>query len=388
SMDRTAGDIMMTDFVSVADEEPLTRGIGIFSEKKLDVVVVKDGRTGRLVGVVTKRSVLWPNVNPSRVRAGTLAVRTPKITPNDSLTKLASAMLEKNLKALPVTEAGKPVGLAPATEVILNSRDILKNVEVQKVMTKDVITINASDTIGKAVSIMRDQGVSRLPVVDGGSLVGIVTVTDIAEKIVKPRMKASWGEVAGEKARTLSNPVRSIMTRDVVTARENEPVVEAVERMKQYGFSCLVVAERNRVTGIVTLMDALEPIARHAEERVQPISIEVSYKMDRIDVEDKKRVLEVADRFVQRFRKALGTGVLSLYFKEHREKHGDMRLVHCRARLNSDRHQFVGVGEAWRADLAARTALKTIERQFLVRKELAAKYPFGNEFLMGLAEYY
>ncbi|MCS6783931.1 MAG: CBS domain-containing protein, partial [Candidatus Caldarchaeum sp.] len=177
-------------------------------------------------------------------------------------------------------------------------------------------------------------------------------------------------------------------TRNVVTARENEKVIEAVERMKKNGFSCLVVAERNRVAGIVTLMDALEPIARQAEESLRPIVIEVSYKMDRIDVDDKKGVMEVADKFVQRFRKALGTGVLSLYFKEHREKHGDMRLIHCRARLNSDRHQFVGVGEAWRADLAARTALKTIERQFLVKKELAARYPFGNEFLMGLAESY
>ncbi|MDW8062893.1 MAG: CBS domain-containing protein [Candidatus Caldarchaeum sp.] len=387
-MDKTAGDIMVADFVSVLGEEPLTKVVGIFSDKKVDVVVVTDGRTGRLIGVVTKRSVLWPNVNPSKVLARTLAVRVPKITPEDLLTNVASAMLEKNLKALPVTQAGKPVGLVTATEVILNSRNILKNTEVQKIMTKEVISINASDTIGKAVSIMRDYGVSRLPVVENGNLVGIVTVTDIAEKIIKPRIKASWGEVAGEKARTLSNPVRSIMTRNVVTARETETVVEAVERMKKNGFSCLVVAERNRVAGIVTLMDALEPIARHAEESLRPIVIEVSYKMDRIDVDDKKRVMEVADRFVQRFRKALGTGVLSLYFKEHREKHGDMRLIHCRARLNSDRHQFVGVGEAWRADLAARTALKTIERQFLVKKELAARYPFGNEFLMGLAESY
>ncbi|MEM0440772.1 MAG: CBS domain-containing protein [Candidatus Caldarchaeum sp.] len=387
-MDKTAGDIMSDDFVTVFDDEPLTKVIGVFADKKLDVVVVKDRRTGRLIGVVTKRSILWPNVNPTRVLARTLAVRTPKIQPDDPLVKLSSAMREKNLKAIPVTEAGKPVGLVTATEVILNSRSILKNTPVQKVMTKEVITVNASDTIGKAVSVMRDQGVSRLPVVDDGMLVGIVTVTDIVEKIIKPRMKASWGEVAGEKARTLSNPVRSIMTRNVVTARGEETIIEAVERMKTYGFSCLVVAERNRVAGIITLMDALEPIARSAEESVQNIVVGVSYKMDRVDIEDKKRVMEVAERFVKRFRKALGTGVLNLYFKEHREKHGDMRLIHCRARLNSDRHQFVGVGEAWRADLAARTALKTIERQLIVSKELAAKYPFGNEFLSDLAGSY
>ncbi|MEM0350139.1 MAG: CBS domain-containing protein [Candidatus Caldarchaeum sp.] len=387
-MDKKAADVMMTDFVSVLDDEPFTKVIGLFADKKLDVVVVKDGRSGRLVGVVTKRAALWPNVNPTKVLARTVAVKTPKITPENTLPHVAAAMVEKNLRAMPVTEAGKPVGLVAAADLILNSREILKNLTVQKIMTKDVITINADDTIGKAVSIMRDQGVSRLPVVNNGYLVGIVTVTDIAEKIIKPRARASLGEVAGEKVRTLSNPVRSIMTREVVTARGNETVVEAVERMKQYGFSCLVVTERNRVVGIVTLMDALSPIARTAEEQQNNIVIEVSYKMSRIDIEDKERVMDVANKFVQRFRKALGTGVLTLYFKEHREKHGDMRLIHCRARLNSDRHQFVGVGEAWRADLAARAALKTIERQFLIKKELASRYPLGPEFLMSLAEYY
>lgn len=387
-MDKKAGDIMAAEFVSVGGDEPFTKVIGLFADRRLDVVVVKDSRSGRLVGVVTKRAALWPNVNPTKVLARTLAVKTPKITPEDTLPRVAAAMVEKNLKAMPVTEAGKPVGLVAAADLILNSRETLKNLTVQKIMTRDVITINADDTIGKAISIMRDQGVSRLPVVNNGYLVGIVTVTDVAEKIIKPRTRPSLGEVAGEKVRTLSNPVKSIMTREVVTARGNETVVEAVERMKQYGFSSLVVTERNRVVGIVTLMDALSPIARVAGEQQNNIVVEVSYKMSRIDVEDKERVMEVANRFVQRFRKALGTGVLTLYFKEHREKHGDMRLIHCRARLNSDRYQFVGVGEAWRADLAARSALKTIERQFLVKKELASRYPFGPEFLMSLAEYY
>ncbi|MEM1965581.1 MAG: hypothetical protein QXH12_05650, partial [Candidatus Caldarchaeum sp.] len=143
-----------------------------------------------------------------------------------------------------------------------------------------------------------------------------------------------------------------------------------------------------RVVGIFTLMDALEPVVAQLRETERNIVVEVSYKMERVAVEDKERVMEVADRFVKRFRKTLGNGVLSLYFKEHREKHGDMRLVHCRARLNSDRFQFVGVGEAWRADLAARTALKVIERQLLVRKELAARYPYGSEFLESLPTSY
>ncbi|MCS6768931.1 MAG: CBS domain-containing protein [Candidatus Caldarchaeum sp.] len=383
-----AADIMTTDFPAVYENESLTKVIGFFMEKKADVVVVKEQLNGFLLGIVTKRSILKPNLNPSTVLAKTLAVKTPKILPSDTLQKVASQMLEKNLKAIPVASARKPVGLVAATDVILNSRDSLGKAEVGTVMTKEVITIGAGDTIGRAISLMRDMGVSRLPVVDGGRLVGIVTVSDIAEKIIKPRIKASWGDVVGERVRTLSNPVRSIMTRNVITTQPSEKIVDAVQRMKEHKLSCLVAAEASRVVGIFTLMDALEPLVARADTEEKKISIEVSYKLDRVDLDVKESVLEVAEKFVQRFRKTLGTGVLSLYFKEHREKHGDLKLIHCRARLNSDRYQFVGIGEAWRPDLAARSALKVIERQFLVRKELAARYPFGREFFESLTGAY
>lgn len=379
---------MLKDFPWVYDSEPLTKILGIFSDRKADVVVVENKANGRLVGVVTKRAMLKPNLNPSKVSARTLAVRTPRLRPSDSLHTAAKHMLERNLKALPVTEAGKPSGLVTAADVILNSRELLRKISVSKVMTREVITVDAEDTIGRAISVMRDEGVSRLPVLEGDTLAGIVTVTDIVERVVKPRLKSSWGDVVGEKVRTLSNPVKSIMTRNVMTVQASENIVDAVAKMRQHGFSCLVVTERHRVVGIFTLMDALEPVVAQLRETERNIVVEVSYKMERVAVEDKERVMEVADRFVKRFRKTLGNGVLSLYFKEHREKHGDMRLVHCRARLNSDRFQFVGVGEAWRADLAARTALKVIERQLLVRKELAARYPYGSEFLESLPTSY
>ena len=387
-MSLTVSEVMTADFPKVFDDEPATKVLGVFAEKGVDVVVVVSRGSGNILGVTTKRSLLKPNLNPSQVLARTIAVKVPRIQPDDPLEKVATVMIEKNLKALPVLEDSKPVALVRAVDVVLGARSVLKDVLVGNVMTKQVITVEADDTIGKAIAVMRDEGVSRLPVVNRGLLAGIVTVTDVAEKVIKPRLKTSWGDVVGEKVRTLSNPVKSIMTRDVVTASPDEKLVDAVERMKEYGFSCLVVAERKRVVGIVTLMDALEPLAMRSIGEKAGIAVEVSYKMDRVDVDDKERVLDTAAKFVQRFRKALGNGVLSLYFKEHKEKHGDLRLIHCRARLNSDRYQFVGVGEAWRPDLAARTALKIIERKLIVRKELAAKYPFGREFLESLGGAY
>jgi CBS domain-containing protein len=235
-MPQKVSEVMTADFPTVLEDEPLTKVLGFFADKGVDVVVVVSRDSGRVIGVVTKRLVLKPNINPSQVSAKSLAVKTQKISPDDPLEKAAAAMIERNIKALPVLENGKPIAIVKAVDLVLGARGMLKDVLVNDVMTKQVITVDAEETIGKAVALMRDEGVSRLPVLNRGLLAGIVTVTDIAEKVLKPRMKSSWGDVAGEKVRTLSNPVKSIMTRDVVTASPGEKLVDAVERMKQYGF--------------------------------------------------------------------------------------------------------------------------------------------------------
>jgi len=72
-------------------------------------------------------------------------------------------------------------------------------------------------------------------------------------------------------------------------------------------------------------------------------------------------------------------------FKEHKEKHGETHLIHCRARLNTDKVQLIGVGESWTPALAARIALDVIERKFLVMKENMRKYPYAEELLTKIA---
>ncbi|GBC69200.1 Inosine-5'-monophosphate dehydrogenase [archaeon HR01] len=372
---------MTEDFKWVYDDEPLTKVLGIFTETGEDVVVVVDRGSGQMVGVINKKLIIKPRLNPTNLLARTVIQKPPRITPDTEIPEAARLMLESGLRSAPIVSDGKPVGIVRALDLVDAMADLLNDVRVADVMTRDPITVGAGETIGKAVSLMRDNGVSRLPVVDGGRLVGIVTVQDIVEKLVKPRERISRGDLIGEKVATLGNSVSSIMSRHVYTTNPSESLLSAVERMKTQRVTSLVVTDRNRVVGILTVMDALGPVAAKAKKGGEALNIQVSYKLPSIDVDDKERVMEVVQQFIRRFGRSIGAGTLSLYFKAHKEKHGDMHMIHCRARLKTDRYQFVGVGEAWRADFAARSALERIERQFLVRRELAARYPYADELL-------
>ncbi|MEM3041681.1 MAG: CBS domain-containing protein, partial [Nitrososphaerota archaeon] len=307
---------------------------------------------------------------------------------DDNVCKAARLMIENSLKAIPVLQDEKVVGILTVRDVVSSCSRFLRGIKVREVMTRDPVVINVDDTIGKAVSVMRDMGVSRLPVVENGELRGILTLHDLITKIILPREKSSIGDMMGEKIRTLSNRVRDIMTVPVHTAYPWEPVQRALDRMEQYDISSLVVVEDRKVVGILTLIDILAPIARLGSQFVEDIDVQVIYKLGSIDTSSKERVSLMSRRFINRLRKTIGKGVLTLHFKEHKEKHGERHLIHCRARLKTDKYQFVGVGEGWTPDLAARTALDRIERQIIMSKELAMRYPYGVEIIERLAETY
>lgn len=379
-------DAMSTSFIAMSAEDSLTRAKGIFESKHPPLIVVLQGE--KFVGIVTERVLLKPRINPLEVKVSSVALMPPKLGPDDNMCRAARLMVENNLKALPVIEDGKVVGLLTVKDVVSSCSNFLKGVKVRDVMTRDPVVISVDDTIGKAVSLMRDVGVSRLPVVDNNELRGIITLHDLITRIILPREKSSIGDVIGEKVRTLSYRVRDIMTTPVHTAFPWEPVQRALDRMEQYDIDSLVVVEDRKVVGIITLIDILIPIARLESQRLEGIDIQVVYKLGAIDSSSKERVSLMARRFTSRLGKTLGNGVLTLHFKEHKEKHGERHLIHCRARLKTDKYQFIGIGEGWTPDLAARMALDKIERQIITSKELAMKYPYGVEIIERLAESY
>lgn len=59
--------------------------------------------------------------------------------------------------------------------------------KVEEFMTKDVITLRPEDTVAKAFATMRDNAISRIPVVnEEGKLEGLVTLHDLIIRFIKP----------------------------------------------------------------------------------------------------------------------------------------------------------------------------------------------------------
>ena len=110
---------------------------------------------------------------------------------NDNLAKVQDLMATKTLRHVPVVENGELVAIVSQRDLfkaMMSStmgygekaqQAYLRSVRVKEIMSAPVVTVASDTALGEAAALMVQKGVGCLPVVDGSTLVGIVTKTDL-----------------------------------------------------------------------------------------------------------------------------------------------------------------------------------------------------------------
>jgi CBS domain-containing protein len=165
--------------------------------------------------------------------------------------------------------------------------------QVKDVMTREVISVQASDPVLKAARLMLQNRISGLPVVDKqGALVGVLTEGDFLRRseLGTQRRRPKWlefivgpGRLADEYVHTSGRKVEEIMTPDPYTVSEDEALEKVVELMERRHVKRLPVMRGGRMVGIVSranLMHALASLARD----VQPATADDAAIRDRVQM--------------------------------------------------------------------------------------------------------
>ena len=109
------------------------------------------------------------------------------LAPDTSVFEALQLMAEKEIGALLVLEDGHLAGIFSerdyARKVILKGKSSDKTC-IGEAMTKEVITVSPTDTIGHCMALMTSKRIRHLPVLEGGRLVGIVTIGDVIKRII------------------------------------------------------------------------------------------------------------------------------------------------------------------------------------------------------------
>ena len=108
----------------------------------------------------------------------------PKVvSPDTSVKDAAKIMAEFDISTLFVVTGHKVEGMVTDMDIIrrfATSDSRPKDMHVKEIMTSHLITVNANENVEEAVYVMQKNGIRRLPVVEKGKFVGIITTDYIS----------------------------------------------------------------------------------------------------------------------------------------------------------------------------------------------------------------
>ncbi len=126
---------------------------------------------------------------------------------------------------------------------------------VADIMTRNPVTVTPRNAIRTAINLMREGGYRRLPVVDRGRLVGIITDRDLRRAANSPFVvREQWYDNF-----ILDHiEVGSCMTPNPMTIEPNASIAEAARLMRNHKIGGLPVVADGQLVGIVTETDLLD----------------------------------------------------------------------------------------------------------------------------------
>ena len=138
----------------------------------------------------------------------------------------------------------------------------MKDQFVKDWMSPEPVIIAPNQSLPEAHALMKESQVRRLPVVDAGKLVGIISLSDVLEAEPSNANSLSIFELNYLLARL---SVAEIMTKHPISVGPMTPLAEAAQIMLQKKIGGLPVVDNNMLVGIITESDIFRALVRLME---------------------------------------------------------------------------------------------------------------------------
>lgn len=145
----------------------------------------------------------------------------------------------KHISGVPVLKDSKVVGIVTRTNLLQNPEEE----QLALLMTRDPITISPGSDLQTAARLLLKHGIRRLPVVDNGKLVGLVTVADVVGTIADMNIDI---------------PIKDYVENEVVAIYSETPLPVAARIMELAAVKAVPVLDANlELVGIISDRDII-----------------------------------------------------------------------------------------------------------------------------------
>ncbi|MGV6828022.1 MAG: CBS domain-containing protein [Flavobacteriales bacterium] len=130
-----------------------------------------------------------------------------------------------------------------------------KRTPISSIMTKDVITLNHSDSLETAARLFKSKKIRHIPVVSGDQIIGMLSYTDL--------LRISFADTISQEEESVNVMVynmftiEQVMAKNLVKVTSSTTIKEVAEILSKKEFHALPVVDNGKLVGIVTTTDLI-----------------------------------------------------------------------------------------------------------------------------------
>ena len=255
-------EVMTKDVITVDKDVNLKHVLNLM--KKHDITKIPVVEDKKLIGMVTDNIIAYKlgsirkrGVPASRLHASSVTDKNIEcISPDTDVETILRKVGKPGPTMLCVVENDDLVGVVTKADLLplINS-----NKKLREIMKKELYTVSPDDRVIHARRIMINEDIARLPVVDQGNLVGMISDNEIVFALAEVKRSLPLGR---QKHRLDELLVKDVMKTPAVWIEPNMTVNEAASVMLNKNLGALPLLENGKLVGIVSRTDLLNTIPR------------------------------------------------------------------------------------------------------------------------------
>ena len=258
--------LMSEDLITVDKDQNLTDALKLLRKHNVSRLPVVNNK--ELVGIISERDIAnklgsskYESMPASRLHISSVMVKDVITVPQSmQLGDVAKLMLDEGIGSVPVMDDDKMVGIVSKADFVTLAVGIaFDKVSVKEIMSKDLIAVSSTERIVHARRQMIESHVGRLPVVDDGKLVGMITSKDLMRAFIEFRKSVPEKY---QKSQIKDLLVVDIMSKIPTFVSRDMSITEISNIIMETGYNGLPVVEDDKVVGIITQTDILRLIEK------------------------------------------------------------------------------------------------------------------------------
>lgn len=267
-------ELIKKDFLKTQKNQTVSKIIGLMIKTGHKAALVFD--KNKLIGVTSTALLLKTKLDPAKLKVAKVSLKVPILRGNEDIKEAARLLFTSNSPILPVIDRKNILrGVIEIEDLVAQikySPEARK--KISDIMTPKVFLVDEDEKLGKAINLLKHHHITKLPMVNKkGVLIGIISAADILKKYHiyhQGRSDRGKGGIANKRAQQGGSyrggnkfdfdkfPAINIASGDVVVASPDERVIGVISKMEENNISSIVVVDKKKPVGIVTMRDLLE----------------------------------------------------------------------------------------------------------------------------------